>query len=238
MCVKMIIFGVWTILNENEKQTKDNKYRFHMNHREAKIIKSLKNSQIILQVAIKALLTVYQIVISFDDSFVKSSCISCCLKCETVTLLARSPMMKSGHDFIVLKISVDDATKNDLKNTEWMSKISNDLSYWVTMSANMYCLIGNSLGIDDVFMSSDISHSGAFTYGDISEACGCMKRGLAVSKSWVHVYRAGISHTTWTHLLLAVEASLQCFRHESSPERELLLVNHYCWRTELGRELR
>lgn len=120
---------------------------------------------------VPAMLTVYKIVISFDDSFVESPCISCRLKCETVTLLARTPMMECWHDFVVLKIAIDDATEDDLKSAceGERDKVEN-FSLPTSSRGTFYRLIRYPLAIDDVLMSTDVLHASTFTYGDISEA--------------------------------------------------------------------
>lgn len=75
-------------------------------------------------------LTVYKIVVSFDDSFVESSCISRCLKSETVPLLASTPVMECWHNFEVFKIAIDDATEDDLKlHTRCGGKVEKVLSH-------------------------------------------------------------------------------------------------------------
>ena len=55
-------------------------------------------------------LTVYKIVVCFDDSFVEGPSVSCRLKCETVPLFASPPVMECWHDFVVLKIAIYDTT--------------------------------------------------------------------------------------------------------------------------------
>lgn len=59
-------------------------------------------------------LTVQQILHGRPDTFVERSRIRSRLKCQTKLLVARLPMMKRWHHFVVLKVLLNRATQNDL----------------------------------------------------------------------------------------------------------------------------
>lgn len=112
-------------------------------------------------------LTVYKIVVRLDDSLVESPRVRCRLKCETVPLLSGAPVVECWHDFVVLKIAVDNAAENHLK-WQWQKW---QLARWSAVQRmGNYRLIWYSLPVNDVFVPADIGHASTLANGDVGEA--------------------------------------------------------------------
>jgi len=93
--------------------------------------------------------TIDQLVVGAQDALVKGARIGGRLKCESVPLLPCAPMMKCGHYFVILQISIDHTAQNDLPGIKPL------ILYYMKrmLFVSTHALIGYPLPVDDVVMT-------------------------------------------------------------------------------------